>query len=379
MGAARWYDFDGEELVTARHVTGAALADEVPSVQLAAAEWYARPTTGYLTEIANPKMDKLNADYEAAGGFTCPEARALVLDDAVVFDSGTVITADGRLVMDTFLPGGRHVINRVFQVDAQRSELPFAGRIPHVSGAHLLCKRVGCANYSHWLLEMFPRLPLCSDAMGAGFSALSPVLPAPGGAMGDIVAQSLDWVGMAGRGRATGHDHVARYERLVVPYGLSKHPFWLHPAAIRRIEAMTDPAPQAQRWLFVSRQDSEMRVLRNEDEVFGRLQAVFPQLERVVCTGLTLAEQRQLFAQARVVVAVMGGSFGNIVFAPRGGVVVCIGPGQFRDLFFRNLATQKAMRYLEVRGTPEGPGVHASFTLSRRSVRAVRRFLEQNT
>jgi capsular polysaccharide biosynthesis protein len=371
----RWYDFAEDAVVTARNVTAAALAAEVPVLRLAGAERYARPAAGYVNEIANPRMDALNADYAAGGGITVPAAQALVLQDAVVFDSGTVMTADGRLVMDTFNIGNRNVVNRVFRADAGTSEVPFDRPIPRVAGTHLLAKKIGSSNYSHWLVEMLPRIPLVRDAMGAVFDGVRVILPDPGGALGDIISQSMQMLGLAGRGLSTGHDDVARFERLVVPFGLSRHPFWLHPAALRAVEALHSPQP-AGRWLFVDRRDATKRVLRNEDMVFARLQARFPQLERVTCAGMTLAGQAALFGGAEVVVAVMGGSFGNVAFMPRGGRVVCIGPGQFADLFFRNLATQKGMHYLEVRGTPEGDGPQASFALADPTVDAMIGFLE---
>ncbi len=374
-GSARWFDFAEDAVVTARHATGADLAAEGTALLLAGAERYARPAAGYVNEIDNPRMDALNADYAAQGGFTVPAARALVLQDAVVFDSGTVMTADGRLVMDSFNIGNRKVMNRVYQADAHSSDVPFDRPIPVFAGTHLLAKKIGSSNYSHWLAEMLPRIPLVRDAMGAAFDDVRIILPDPGGALGDIVAQSLEVMGLAGRGMVTGHEFVGRFQRLIVPCGLSRHPFWLHPAAVRAVEALQPPQP-AGRWLFVDRRDSTKRVLRNEDAVFARLQARFPQLERVTCAGLTLAQQAALFGSAAVVVAVMGGSFGNVAFMPRGGRVVCIGPGQFADLFFRNLATQKDMRYLEVRGTPEGAGPQASFALADSSVSSIIGFLE---
>jgi capsular polysaccharide biosynthesis protein len=277
--------------------------------------------------------------------------------------------------MDSFNIGNRNVVNRVFRADEHSSDVPFDRPIPFFAGTHLLAKKIGSSNYSHWLVEMLPRIPLARDAMGAAFDGVSIILPDPGGALGDIVQQSMEMLGLAGRGVATGHAFVGRFERLIVPFNLSRHPFWLHPAAVRAVEALHPPQP-AGRWLFVDRRDSAKRVLRNEDAVFARLQARFPQLERVTCAGLTLARQAALFGSAAVVVAVMGGSFGNVAFMPRGGRVVCIGPGQFADLFFRNLATQKGMRYLEVRGTPETAAPQASFALADGSVDCIARFLE---
>jgi capsular polysaccharide biosynthesis protein len=377
-GSARWFDFAEDAVVTAGHATAVVLSAEVPVLKLAGAERYARPPAGYINEIANPQMDALNADYEAQGGLTVPVARALVLEDAVVLDSGTVMTADCRLVMDSFSIGNRKVVNRVFRIDEHSSDVPFDRPIPFFEGTHLLAKKIGSSNYSHWLVEMLPRIPLVRDAMGAAFDGVRIILPDPGGALGEIVAQSLDMLGLAGRGMVTGHDFVGRFERLIVPCNLSRHPFWLHPAVVRAVEALQAPQP-AGRWLFVDRRDSAKRVLRNEDAVFARLQARFPKLERVTCAGLTLAQQAALFGSAEVVVAVMGGSFGNVAFMPRGGRVVCIGPGQYADLFFRNLATQKDMGYLEVRGTPESAAPQASFRLADGSVDAVIGYLEAQT
>ncbi|QYK41089.1 MAG: glycosyltransferase family 61 protein [Paracoccaceae bacterium] len=351
--------------ITARNARAADLAARFPSVVLAPSETYDRAPAGYATEVPNPAMEALNARHASQPVFRCPEARALELPDALVFDAGTAMTAAGDLVLDSFNIGNRRVVNRVDRLDEGTSRLDLPDAVPEFAGTWMLCKKIGSSNYAHILLEMLPRIPLLRAALGARFADIRLILPDPEGRLGEVMGQMLDWLGVGDQVMRTGHDFVGRFERLVVPWNLSSHPFWIHPAAIRSLEdAAADDRADGPERVFISRLDAGKRRLVNEDAVFARLQARWPDMRRVACGDLGFAEQRRVLARARMVVAVMGGSFGNLVFAPRGGRVACLGPAQFTDLFFRNLAAQKGMDYLELRGTPLTDRPHSAFHLS---------------
>jgi capsular polysaccharide biosynthesis protein len=350
--------------LTATHARAADLAARHPSVTLAPPDRYTRPPAGYLSETPNLAMEALNARHAAEPSFQVPAARAVELHDAVVFDAGTVLTAAGELVLDSFNIGNTRVVNRVRRLDEATSTLDLPDAIPVFPGTWALAKKIGSSNYAHVLLEMLPRLPLMRAAMGAAFEGMRLILPDPEDALGARLGEMLGWLGVQGRAMRTGHGFVGRFERLWVPFGLSSHPFWLHPAALRALAAAAaGEARDGPERLFVSRMDAGKRRLVNEDAVFARLVARWPGMARVACGTLDFAAQRRVFGRARMVVAVMGGSFGNLVFAPPGGRVACLGPAQFTDLFFRNLAAQTGMDYAEFRGTPLTDRPHSAFHL----------------
>jgi capsular polysaccharide biosynthesis protein len=287
-------------------------------------------------------------------------------ENALVIDSGTVITEDNELVMDTFNSSNALVKNSISPVDKKYSKFSPPASIPRFLGKHLLIKKIGVSNYSHYVLEMFTRALLVKRKFPQLFSDLRLIVPISGIPLDNVVRRSLAQVGAEGRALETDNEFVGRFEELFFITGISQHPKWIHPAAIREIETFYKVPPVVTENsvpIFVTRQDAGKRRLKNEDQVFEACQKVLPNIVRVSCTGLQFDEQIQTFSNASIVIAVMGGSFGNIVFCPRNIKCVCIGPGQFSDLFFCNLAFQKSMEYYELRGTPESDRPHSAFNL----------------
>jgi capsular polysaccharide biosynthesis protein len=80
------------------------------------------------------------------------------------------------------------------------------------------------------------------------------------------------------------------------------------------------------RSVFLTRKDAPRRRLLNEDEVFVALRRVYPELERVSLTGMSLQNQIELFAEARLVVGTIGQAFTNLLFC-EGALCIQLVPG----------------------------------------------------
>jgi len=126
-------------------------------------------------------------------------------------------------------------------------------------------------------------------------------------------------------------DEVARAFRTI--YGIGK------PAGTRRI--------------YISRSGTRLRRTTNEAEVAAVLEA--RGFETVRPETLSHADQVRLFGEAAVVVGTGGAALTNLIFAPRGAVVVETCPPEVQFPYFIGLALARGMRYAHVYGGKAGP------------------------
>jgi hypothetical protein len=86
------------------------------------------------------------------------------------------------------------------------------------------------------------------------------------------------------------------------------------------------PQRRAGRCLFVTRRDAPSRRLLNEEEVFAAFRAAYPGLELVRLSGMSLADQIGLFADATVVVGAHSQAFRNLLYC-EGALAIQLVPG----------------------------------------------------
>jgi hypothetical protein len=105
--------------------------------------------------------------------------------------------------------------------------------------------------------------------------------------------------------------------------------------------------PQRQsRRLFVSRQDSNRRCLRNEVDLLGRLEKLG--FEKVVLDGLSLVSQANLFAQATDVIGMHGAGLSNFIHCQEGTHLVEIFPPGYAHGFYQYICGIKEGKYSPV-------------------------------
>jgi capsular polysaccharide biosynthesis protein len=149
---------------------------------------------------------------------------------------------------------------------------------------------------------------------------------------------------------------MVRCRRLIVPTLMLGRPRmhvgidWLR----RRMSALLAPEEQARDLIFLSRRDSRVRVLLNEDEL---IRAVEPLGFRVIVAGeMSVREQIEAFSQARVVVGAHGAGLTNLVFAPSCAFVLEIVSGRIVHMGeFKFIAGQRGQTYSQIVSEDYGP------------------------
>jgi capsular polysaccharide biosynthesis protein len=203
----------------------------------------------------------------------------------------------------------------------------------------------GDDNYSHWVTRNLIKLSLVADR--PELAALPMLVNA------DLRRFQHQWLGLLDIGEdrliPIERKGVVRCRRLVVPTVLRNRPGmrsgmdWLR----ARVAQCMTPEPDAHELLFLSRADSALRVLVNEQEVVAALeQRGF----RVIVAGnLSVREQIAAFSGARVIVAAHGAGLTNLVFAPAHARVLELASGAVQHMIdFEVIARERGLVYRRV-------------------------------
>lgn len=304
-------------------------------------------------------------------------------------DRGLVVDRDGRSPVDTAL-GRRDVLDRSLLVapgslvraaerrvfgpsgvggllgpddDGRPAEHPGTDRTFEVA-----CSLVDAAvgGYSHWLLTALPRLQGVRHWEEATDERVTLILPRDPPAW---MVESLSLLGYDDR--IVEHDGgTAAVDRLVVPsvrspeqgrsaflksYSFDPAYKLVSPAACRWLRSRAvgavpggEDAPDR---LFVSREDTDRRRLRNREPVLERLEK--HGFRRVVPSELSFSKQVSLFAGADVVVGPHGAGLSNLLFAEDAALIELFG-AKVKPTFFL-LAESRGDRYGWVRGGGKAP------------------------
>jgi capsular polysaccharide biosynthesis protein len=271
---------------------------------------------------------------------------------------------------------GRHVYEDMVVVSSALSAR-FTDLCPHVRAlpdgrrqvAFDRCHRYGepvffvggsAANYYHWLLDYLPRIVLYRE-YGFAESGLRLALVRDPPA---YVREALTLLGLDDRHMLwIEPEMVASFPRLLVASQFSRRGN-VHPSAAGFLRgALPPPAGRAPwRRLYVSRADAGKRRVVNEDALTQALAA--QGFERIVCSEYGFSEQRQLFAEASIIVAPHGASLANLIWcAPRAVTLIELMPDAEQLQHFAMLSRMIDARYEVVRSGPdltERPGDQGS-------------------
>lgn len=144
-------------------------------------------------------------------------------------------------------------------------------------------------------------------------------------------------------------------DNLVVPF-LSSYWNMSHQKNVLRYLRQTfhgDPLSNTgTRRLFVSRQDARFRRLKQENELFSRLQAYG--FEQVTLAGMGIEATAQLFKTAEMVVGPFGSGLMNIFFSPAGSTLLEIVCPTFFNCHHWHLSQENGLRHFYYIG--KGPG-----------------------
>jgi capsular polysaccharide biosynthesis protein len=176
----------------------------------------------------------------------------------------------------------------------------------------------GDDNYSHWLYRNLLKLSLLDhDPALAGLPML---------VNDDLRRYQLEFLDLLQIPRErllrVKRDTFVHCKLLVVPTVLRNHPRmrtgidWIR----GRLAGHLAPEADAHDLVYISRRDSPVRKLLNDEELALRLEA--EGFRTLVASELSVAEQIRAFSRARVIVGPHGAGLTNLVFAPREALVV---------------------------------------------------------
>lgn len=284
----------------------------------------------------------------------CPEIKALRVGHfrKARYFQPTFAVIDARdRILHEFSQGwdeGARGGNYAFEEVRLKKPLPLRGR------ALLLDARTHSQNYFHWLIEALPRVEF---ARAAGFAVADFEHVLVSGARRTFHLETLALAGIdpAKLVDTGAHPHV-ECEELVAVSDLRMFAYDATIAALRKLFApqIAAGAARAGRRIFVSRVDATSRLIVNEDEVFTRLEPLG--FVRVTLGTRSVGEQAELFAQAEVVVAAHGAALSNLVFCPRGALVVEIHYPRYTLGLYWQIAQRMGLRYGAMRGLVVGDG-----------------------
>lgn len=226
------------------------------------------------------------------------------------------------------------------------------GKLPRLPGTTALIHTPGFKNYFHWMTEALPRLTALSRYVAQGHGRLDRILVTQADAR-PFVADSV---------AAFFPDLLPLLE--IVPtarYELEHALFFLDWRGVGNVrtrvkdtsavffDEIADRLPGIPRGpgraLLVSRADADNRRLVNEDALLAAFAPLG--LEPVRFTGLAVAEQMWLMADARLVVGVHGAGLTNAIFCRPGTAVLEITSTQYirRARSYADIAAYRGFPY----------------------------------
>lgn len=233
-------------------------------------------------------------------------------------EHGAVLSADGKLIFDL----SQEFNSKQYRM-LEAHEHPVFHHwnnppLQKIKGTAALLTFCGSHNYFHWMYDVLPRIVML-EATGIPYSQII-MNPNP---YGSFVEQTWTMLGISKDIILCTHpEFYLQPEKLLVPSLMmnSHYPRW-GTATLRQLllphreAALTSPER-----IFLTRTQGYSRRIVNEDQVINCLEA-----EGFVAVSLenwTVAEQIQIFANAKVIAGPHGAGFTNLAFCQPGTRVI---------------------------------------------------------
>jgi capsular polysaccharide biosynthesis protein len=206
-----------------------------------------------------------------------------------------------------------------------------------VAGATAVVAVALGANYCHWLLEELPRLLMLGDRATRSVIAHRDAA---------FIREAFSYGGFSFRvTEAKRYSHY-QCEELIVP-SLVGRPGGPTPRAVRLLTEFAAPlldrvGGRGER-IYITREKAARRRVTNKTELWRHLEA--HGFKQVVLEEVAWAEQINVFAQAKVIVAPHGAGLANLVFCQPGARVVELFNRAYVNPCFWRLAALKGLDY----------------------------------
>lgn len=186
-------------------------------------------------------------------------------------------------------------------------------RVQHVSGSVAVAAAFMGGNYTHWLLDVVPRLRLLGDDLRRvdhlvvqhGKSFQRDCLEAAGAPMDRLIEPTQDM-------------HLVA-EELVLP-SLVPRAQRINIDYVQGLFADHRSTAPPHRRLYLTRSNMWRRRLANEAELIA---ALGPRgFETVIMDGMSVAEQSRMFSEAKVIIGPNGSALANMIWAQPDSVMI---------------------------------------------------------
>lgn len=296
-----------------------------------------RVPTGYYLATKNyvdesPQLGQGKPEYiELQPGETPAEGFVAVIPHGRVWgSSGCVITPNQKILWDVSREWDNSPRNHTI---FQQPSLPPSQRTDETVA---VLSKIGSHNYYHWMFDVLPRIHLLRLS---GIGVNKYIVPQP---LAPFQSETLATLGISEQARiGAGPGFHLESARLVVP-ALPSEAKWA--VDFVRSELLQhrhfEGHPGFER-IYVSRQNAIGRTVVNEQELMAALEPLG--FTKIMPEGLSVAEQVQLFSQAKVIVGPQGAGFANAFFcSPKVHIIELMSPSFFIT------STEKICSYVNV-------------------------------
>ena len=271
---------------------------------------------------------------------------ATISQGRVAFDYGVTLTPHHTLLADVSPPLGGPPSGHTVLFDKRLS------RSIRVSGVVAVVSSTAHQRYFHWMFDVLPRFDLlrragiCPDKY-----VVNTELP--------FQHETLNLLGidrdkLISPSRRT---HI-KADELLIPSLPGRIGFVTTRSChfLRATFLQSQLTKQGSRLLYITRADSLTRRVANEAELINRL-SQYP-FEVIELDKKSVAEQGDLFADARMVVGPHGAGLTNLVFCREGTAVIEFMPNTYFNPCFEVLAGLRSLRYVCLPAQSVAPGSH---------------------
>lgn len=324
------------------------LADYVDTIGAECQEIYP-PEKSELT-IPENLLKSAQKFHATPGKGIQPAATVVAIKRGRLYTDGThyaaVISENNKLIGDISLQIGttEPAENGIFRQRYFSTPLGLKG-----NAFHTLIGGSGENNYFHWMVDSLPRLHLLENA---GWMDKIDWFVVPKHSL-PYQKDTLRLLGINTTKIVEGHsvNHVQADTLYATTFvrNIEHIPYWACKFLRDKFLPASQRIIQTPNRIYISRQDSTSRHVKNEAEVLGVLGKYG--FKKVVLSDFTFAEQVGLFEHAEAVVAPHGAGLTNLVFCRKGTKVIELFSREYTPVLYADLSEKVDLEYNYITST----------------------------
>jgi len=319
------------------------------------------PAHRYGDRTAHLEARSNGNDHCEDGPLKLLPAKAYLIENCVIWSKYGLVFVGDHLIKESLFHFPKHLMPDISFEGEAYHETSAALDVDFSKAEHIdtatTCLAGIQENYYHWMMFVIGRFsPKVYDSFEANGTLGSDAVALVPSELSHYQAESLKPVTAALNitTREVSRNHLIRARNLIFPVifpqgGLVPNPLIRWPIAVVA-NALSQPI-NAVRKIYVSRRDSQNRVLKNEAEVEALLKHLG--FEIVVLSGMTLAQQISIFASATHIISPHGAGLTNIVFCLPGTKILEIHAAPYVNWCYLRLSALYNLEYGFIFGAAE--------------------------